>query len=354
MIPTNRNRWAHDRVHAPVRGSVRTSVRVSVQTRVGARVRMFALAMCVTAALVLAGAPRLYAQAVTPASLEAREVPRADTTVVLHVDGHDLRSELRVPTGNGPYPVAIIIHGGCWVTKYADLRYMRPMAEAIRQSGIATFTISYRRADESGGGWPGTFLDVAAQAALLRSLAPTYHLDLSRVIASGHSAGAHLALWLAAQPKLPATSILKSKAGALPIAAVVALDGPGDLVASNPGIEKICGGNVLEQLLGGKPESLAERWREASPSAFLPLGVPQAMVRGGLDARLAPLGAAAGDMTTYASRARKAGDSSWVVNADTTSHFVMLDPERTAFATVVQAMRDALAAIKPSTIRAKR
>jgi acetyl esterase/lipase len=220
---------------------------------------------------------------------------------------------------------------------------MYPMAEAVRQAGIATFTISYRRADETGGGWPGTFLDVAAQAALLRPLATRFHLDLTRVIASGHSAGAHLALWLAAQPRLPASSAVHALPAALPIAAVVALDGPGDLVASDPGISRICGGNVLEQLMGSLPDAQPARWREASPVNWLPLGVPQAMVRGGLDARLAPLGAAAGNMITYAARARAAGDSTWVVHADTTSHFVMLDPERTAFATVLQAMRDVLA-----------
>ena len=319
-----------------------------------ARVCRRVLLLVCGAALVHANARKLLAQAVTPASLEARAVPRADTTVTLRVDGHELRSELRVPEGNGPHPVAIIIHGGCWITKYADARYMRPMAEAFRQAGIATYTISYRRADEAGGGWPETFLDVAAQAALLRTLASAYHLDLTRVIASGHSAGAHVALWLATQPKVPAASAIVVKAGALPIAAVVALDGPGDLVASNADIEKICGGNVLEQLLGGTAVAQATRWREASPSAFLPLGVPQAMVRGGLDARLGPLGAAAGNMTTYAARARNAGDSSWVVNADTTSHFVMLDPDRSAFATVVQAMRDALAAVGTQKAATKR
>ncbi len=290
----------------------------------------------------------LLAQRVSTGTLEAQAVPRADTTVVWRSGTKDLAAELRVPAGNGPHPVAIVIHGGCWITKYADARYMRPMAEALRQAGIASWTISYRRADEDGGGWPGTFLDVAAETRLLRDLAPKYHLDLTRVIASGHSAGAHLALWLAAQPKLPATSAIHATTPPLPIQAVVALDGPGDLVASNEGISKICGGNVLEQLLGSLPSAQPARWRDASPSEFLPLGVPQAMVRGSLDARLYTFGSAAGAMTPYAERARRAGDSSWVVIADTTSHFTMLEPTHPAFAVVLQAMRDALAAIRPS------
>jgi acetyl esterase/lipase len=298
------------------------------------------------AAFILAFIPFVAtAQRVTPALLEAREVPSADTTVMLRSGTRDLTAELRVPVGPGPHPLAIIIHGGCWVTKFADMRYMRPLAEALRAEGIATWTISYRRADEPGGGWPGTFEDVAAEVALLRQLAPKYHLDLTRVIASGHSAGAHLALWLAAQRKLPSSSGVKADRRALAVAAVVAIDGPGDLVAANPGITKICGSNVLEQLLGGTADSLPERWRLASPSAFLPLGVPQAMVRGGLDWRMVALGSAPGSMPVYASRARAAGDSSWVVMSDSTNHFTMLDPQQPAYTVLLRAMRDALAAI---------
>ena len=315
-------------------------------------------AISVVCAVSTALALRLNAQRVSPASLEARAVPRADTSVTLHVGGRDagardLVAELRVPKGAGPHPIAIVIHGGCWVTKFADARYMRPLAEALRQEGFATWTISYRRADEAGGGWPGTFLDVAAQVAQLRALAPRYALDLSRVIASGHSAGAHLALWLVAQSKLPVTSAARAMANALPIHAVVALDGPGDLVAANSGISEICGGPVLEQLLSSKPSELPERWRDASPSAWLPLGVPQAMVRGGLDARMATVNGGAGSMSAYAKRARDAGDSTWVVVADSTSHFTMLDPEQPAFAIVVRAMRDAFAAI-PTARRARK
>lgn len=260
--------------------------------------RLFALAFITVAT-------SLRAQGVTPALLQAREVPPADTTVALHVEGRELLAELRVPTGPGPHPLAIVIHGGCWMTKFADARYMRPMAEALRQAGIATFNISYRRADETGGAWPGMFLDVVAATALVRPLAARYRLDLTRVIATGHSAGAHLALWLAALPKLPRTSAVQVSNGAVPIGAVVALDGPGDLRAANTAITKICGGPVLEQLLASTPTENADRWRDASPSAWLPLGVPQAMVRGGLDARVPALGSPDGSMMQYAGRTRR-------------------------------------------------
>ncbi len=275
----------------------------------------------------------------------ARAVPRPDTVVMLRVGGRELPAELRVPSGRGPHPVAIVIHGGCWVTKFADLSVMRPLTEALRQAGIATFNISYRRADEDGGGWPGTFTDVAAQAAALAPLAARYSLDMTKVIATGHSAGAHLALWLASWPKLPATSAIRSTAAVPRIGAVVPLDGPGDLLGFNPAVLRVCGTPVLEQLLGSKPDSQPQRWRDASPSAWLPLGVPQALVRAGMDARLPGSGAERGTMIDYAARARAAGDSVWLLNADTTSHFALLDPEQPVFPIVLRAMKDAIAAI---------
>src|SRR6185436_18569657 len=117
-------------------------------------------------------------------------------------------------------------------------------------------------------------------------LAPRYALDLRRVIMIGHSAGAHFALWLASLPKLPTASAVRGPGPLIPVAASVALDGPGDLAAVNPAVAGICGTAVLDQLMGGTPASAPDRWRDASPASWLPLGVPQAMVRGGMDARL--------------------------------------------------------------------
>lgn len=280
-----------------------------------------------------------HGQAVTPALLEARAVPAADTVVTRRVGEITLSSELRVPKSPGPHPVVFIIHGGCWVTKFADTRYMRPMADALRDAGFATFNVAYRRADQAGGAWPGTFLDIEDAVVSLRALAPRFRLDLSRVVFSGHSAGAHLALWLAAQPRLPQTSAIHTRYPALRPIGIVALDGPGDLLPANPGITRICGGPVLEQLLISAPDANLERWRESSPSAWLPLGVSQVMVRGGLDQRMNGLGPREGTMTSFAERARTAGDSVKVVEADLTSHFAMLDPQNPAFAAVLQAVR---------------
>jgi acetyl esterase/lipase len=298
-------------------------------------------------ALVLAALLAGAARAQNPsAALAARAVPAAD---LRHRYGADsLREgELWLPSGAGPHPVAIVIHGGCWLAPFADHRYMRPLAVALRDAGYATWNVRYRRADEAGGGWPGTFDDVAAGADALRALARRAPLDTTRVVAVGHSAGAHLALWLAARPRLqaagPTAAPGLAPAAPLRVAGVVAIDGPGDLVASAPAVPRICGGPVFDRLMGGTAEAEPVRWRAGSPAAWLPLGVPQAMVIGGLERPLARFGAPEGTQAAYARRARAAGDSAWTVAADSTHHFNMLDPAHAMWSATRQAVRDVFA-----------
>jgi acetyl esterase/lipase len=75
-------------------------------------------------------------------------------------------AELRLPTTQPPHPVAIVVHGGCWLAKLGNmderavaLDNMRPLAAALTNAGIATWNVEYRRLGNEGGGWPGSFLD---------------------------------------------------------------------------------------------------------------------------------------------------------------------------------------------------
>src|SRR5258708_6244242 len=123
--------------------------------------------------------------------------PKADQRIAYGSDPQQF-GDLRMPAkaGPGPVPVAIVIHGGCWLAEY-DLEYMGRLSAALAEKGVATWTIEYRRVGNPGGGAPGTFNDIAAAAAYLRVLAKQYPLDVKRTVAVGHSAGGHLALWLA-------------------------------------------------------------------------------------------------------------------------------------------------------------
>src|SRR5215471_13646928 len=152
-----------------------------------------------------------------PLELATAEVPAGARRIAYGTDALQF-GELRVPATKGPHPVAIVIHGGCWLTKIPGLDAravavdnMRPMAAALADAGIAAWNIEYRRLGNPGGGWPGTFQDVARAADFVRALARENQLDPRRVIAIGHSSGGHLAMWLAARPKLTKTSALYMK-----------------------------------------------------------------------------------------------------------------------------------------------
>ena len=244
--------------------------------------------------------------------------------------------ELRVPSTAGPHPVAVVVHGGCWLAKLGNMPpnavaidNMRPLAAALTDAGVATWNIEYRRLGNEGGGWPGTFRDVGSAADFLRTLARERHLDLTRVIAIGHSAGGHLAVWLAARPKLTDTSDLYSR-DPLRLIGVVDLDGPADLKATLPLQQPVCGGPVITDLLGGSPDERPERYRDGSPIERLPLGVPLAFFAGRMfAAHVAP----------YETASKRAGDSVVTTVLPAATHFVFIDPQSDVWPQVMGSVR---------------
>jgi acetyl esterase/lipase len=106
------------------------------------------------------------------------------------------------------WPVVIFLHGGFWRAAY-DRTHTGPLAEALAGAGFAVSTPEYRRTGQRGGGWPGTFDDVAAAVDALPELvaaaaaAAGGSADLRRVVLAGHSAGGHLALWAAGRGCCP-------------------------------------------------------------------------------------------------------------------------------------------------------
>src|SRR5262249_45814523 len=91
-------------------------------------------------------------------------------------------ANLPLPRTPGPHPVIVLVHGGCWLSQY-DIAHLGKLEQALADSGFAVWSIEYRRVGNDGGGWPGTFTDVALGADHLRSVAAKYQLDLNRVIA---------------------------------------------------------------------------------------------------------------------------------------------------------------------------
>jgi acetyl esterase/lipase len=226
----------------------------------------------IIAALVAFPFSSLFAQ-MGPRDIDA--LPSTPPTAVEKYGTDRLQfGELRLPEGKGPFPVAVVIHGGCWTAGNATLRNTAALASELTKHKIATWNIEYREVGDAGGGWPGTFLDWGAAVDHLRVLAKTYPLDLNHVVVIGHSAGAHAALWVAARHRLPADSKIRGT-DPLPIHASVAIDGPGDLIHFNAGM---CGGGSVYSLLGGSPQQQPLRYQQASAQSLLPLGIPQYLI----------------------------------------------------------------------------
>jgi acetyl esterase/lipase len=255
--------------------------------------------------------------AMTPPQLHRLAV-RAPT-VVEHYGQAPLQiGELRVPDGDGPFPVAIVVHGGCYLSGYEDVGGTAPLASALTARGIATWNVDYRAVGDAGGGWPGTFDDLARAADHLRAIAASHRLDLGRVAVVGHSAGAHAALWLASRSRESRAPF--AGVAALPIRYAVAIDGPPDLEAMIGTDAKICQQPVVLPLLGGAPSQVPERYREVTPGDHLPLGVPQLLVTSDV--------LPAAEAAAYRDAAIHAGDRVEVLSMHE-GHFGMLDP-RTA------------------------
>lgn len=270
---------------------------------------------------------------VTWAEIAGQPVPPADHRIPYGSDSLHF-GELRLPRGPGPHPLVVVIHGGCWRSLY-DLRHISSASAALTRAGFATWTLEYRRIGNPGGGWPGTFVDVAQGADYVRTLAQRFPLDTGRVVLMGHSAGGHLALWLAARHNLPRESPLSSP-DPLPVRGVVSLAGITDLrgYGAAPGS---CNAAVPE-LMGGAPQEFPDRYLQASPTELLPLGVPQRLLHGALDPTV-PVE----QSRTLEARARGRGDDAQLWLLEGAGHFDVIAPFAPAWRRVEEAVRSLLA-----------
>lgn len=290
-----------------------------------------AAGLALTAALV--ATPAAHAQlkpADLPRLMTARSIlslPAAAPAETLRYGEADSQVvELFLPrtrVSDDPLPVVVLVHGGCWRQTVAGRELVRPAAGAFLERGFAVWSIGYRRVDEEGGGYPGTFTDVGRAIDLLRDEAGARNLDLSRVVFWGHSAGAHLALWAAARHRLPEASPLRTDNPLRP-RGVVSVGGLGSLKAWEPQIRLACGAETVARLAPGDEP---ERFADTSPDLLLPAGVPVVMLHGVYDGVAYPAMGLA-----YAEAARRAGDRADVQPAPVAGHFEPIAPGTPAFA----------------------
>ena len=178
--------------------------------------------------------------------------------------------------------------------------------------------------------------DVAAGFDYLQTLAAAYPLDLHRVVAAGHSAGGHLAFWLAGRHHIPPSSPLHLPEPTVPLAGVIALAGAVDLrlTVDLTGILRFRNGKPSAvSLMGGLPSEVESRYQAANPGDLLPLNVPQILLQGGNDGQI-PLALP----DRWADNARRQGDHATVTIIPGADHFDIVDPESKAWPIVRSAI----------------
>ncbi|WP_197505730.1 S9 family peptidase [Mycobacterium sp. 852002-53434_SCH5985345] len=234
---------------------------------------------------------------------------------------------LSLPDGQGPWPVAVVIHGGFWRTAHgADLA--SDLADDLTQQGFAAWNIEYRRVgdnpDHGGGGWPATCLDVAAAIDLLATTGQTLaagRLDLSRVIAVGHSAGGQLAGWLAGRGSLPAKA-----PGASPVVRLAGFLSQAGVLDLTLAMQENTGSGAVRNFLGAWANDPRAR-SLACPSALLPTGIPSVCVHGTADDDV-PLS----QSQRFVAAAQSAGDDSRLLLLPGADHYTLIDATSQAWA----------------------
>jgi acetyl esterase/lipase len=260
----------------------------------------------------------------------ARRVAQAPDTLAYGSDPSQV-GDLWVPARRygeaRRHPVAVLFHGGFWYHAW-ERDLMDGLAADLAARGIAAWNVEYRRVG-AGGGWPVTGEDAARATDHLAALAPVYGLDLGRVAVLGHSAGAQLALWVAA----------RGRRGTVHPAVAVGLATIGDLEAAMA--ENVGGRSVARFLDVGAAGTAADdrdvALCDASPLARLPIGVPQVLVHAADDDVVPP-----SQTARYAEAAVAAGDDVTVVDLGAGGHFDLIDPRTPAWAAVAPVLQNRL------------
>lgn len=256
--------------------------------------------------------------------LLARPRETADATIAYGTDPLQV-GELWLPKGEGPFPVVVLVHGGCWQASLPGTELMDYLAADLRGRGYAVWNLEYRRIGHAGGAWPGTFTDVAAGLDHLRDIAVERRLDLGRVVLVGHSAGGHLVTWAAARSGLPRSSPLWS-ADPLPVEGVVSLAGINDLEAFRATGPDRCGGpQTIDDLVSAAARTGQDVYADTSPARLAAPAAPVAVISGALDP-IVP----ASFGPPFASHW-----SAEETTIDGAGHFELIDPQSDAWKTVI-------------------
>lgn len=173
-----------------------------------------------------------------------------------HPAGASLKLDAWIPEGPGPFPAAILVHGGGWVAGDKQ-KYIIYIFEPLSRAGFAWFSINYRLAPQHR--FPAAMEDTEAAIRYVKSNAKKYKVDASRIALIGESAGGHIVSWVGVQKKVDTR-----------VAAVVSFYGVHDVISRavqqgkledvNPffGVEQLTA-DTAPLLIKGSPVTYVQR-----------------------------------------------------------------------------------------------
>jgi acetyl esterase/lipase len=271
----------------------------------------------------------------------SRTIPSADHRIPYGTEPSqfgDLWLPQRIPDSpnRSLLPLVVFFHGGWWQSEYG-LGYAGHLCAALKKEGIACWSVEYRRVGETNGGYPATFQDAAAGFDFAATLAKTYQLDLSRVITMGHSAGGHLAFWVAGRQHIEPHSELYEPRPQVPLHGAIALAGAVDLrltIDLSGYFTFAHDKHEVYALMGGSPQDRPDRYKMGNPGDLLPFHIPQVLIQGTADDQIPPW-----LPSRWAEISRQTRDTVTISIIPSADHFDVVDPESRAWATVRDSVR---------------
>jgi len=204
----------------------------------------------------------------------------------------ELKLDMAKPTGKGPFPAIVCVHGGAWrLGSRKDLSGGdgislggKPLIEELAAGGYVAVSISYRLSTEAA--FPAPIEDCKTAVRFLRANADKYGIDKDRIGAMGFSAGGHLVSLLALTEAKDGFDGKDNPKESSQVQAVVNFFGPQDLpyYAKDESAER----SVFVPLLGGTLKEKPEVWKAASPVSYMPKVVPPMLFVHGTVDRLVP------------------------------------------------------------------
>jgi acetyl esterase/lipase len=264
--------------------------------------------------------PRTFQDMTSEDILTSSSAP-ADARIAYGSDPNQFL-DLRQPPGNKrstPYPLVVNVHGGFWRARY-NLDHASHLCAALTSLGFATANVEYRRVGNEGGGWPGTFADIRSAYAFLIENAGAHNLDMHRMLVLGHSAGAQLALCLAAHE--PGLTRVISLAG------VVDLQRAYELHLSH---------DAVVELLHGTPSQVPDFYRQADPMRLSIAHARRVLIHGSADDQV-PVEFSQAYVTAKRKYYEKQKKDVLLLEIPGAGHFDLIDPRSRAWKQVEQSV----------------